>query len=176
MISAIENYVANQLHSIEDGKRYGIDIFLGAISAELSIKRNDIEKPFRGIRSEEIDPIDAVKSLLIEGSGLKNLHDTEHLSSAFQYQFLENMWTVFVTIDEKDILDKIPEFNELFLLCSRPEWAIDFSKTLTRNKDPMQHIKEVKAPTSRQKKAIAVVDEIKTSKIQLQKKIVSKSC
>ena len=170
IISAIENYVANQLHSIEYGKEYGLDVFLGAISAELSIKKNSLEQPFRGLRSEEIDPINAVKLALVSGSALKNSHDAEHLASAFQYQFLKNMWIVFVTTDQEDILDKTAEFNEMFLLCSRPEWAMDFSRTLTRNKEPLQHIEEIKNPTARQKKVIEVVGELEKLKIQVQTK------
>ena len=168
ILNAIENYVANQLHSIETGKSYSLDVFLGAISAELSIKRNSIEKPFRGLKSLEIEPIDDVKKTIVEGSGLKNTLDAEHLASAFQYQFSENMWIVFVTTDQKDVLDKTAEFNEMFLLCSRPEWAMDFSKTLTRNKAPIEHIKGIKNPTMRQKKVTKTVSKLENMKIQVQ--------
>ena len=157
MISTMEGYVASQIHSIDYGRKYSLDVFLGAISAELSIKKNSLEKPFRGLRLEEIEPIEAVKSALISGSALKNSHDAEHLASAFQYQFLKNKWIVFVTMDQKDIMDKTAELNEMFLLCSRPEWATDFLRVLTRNKEPLQHIKEIKQPTPRQKKVIDAV-------------------
>ncbi|MCW4030328.1 MAG: hypothetical protein NWE92_11865 [Candidatus Bathyarchaeota archaeon] len=160
ILGTIESYVANQVHSIEDGKEYTLDVFLGAISAELSIKRNALERPFRGMRCENIEPLEAIKTLLYACAGIKNTDDVEHLSSAFQFQFNKNKWVIFVTLDEEDILDNTGEFNEILLLCSRPDWASDFSRTLTKNKEPRQHLKELKNLTEKQKKANTVVADL----------------
>ncbi len=168
ILGAMESYVANQVHSIEDSKSFNLDIFLGAISAELSIKKNSLEMPFRGLRCEEIEPMETIKTVLHNGSGIKNPSDLEHLASAFQYQFLKNMWIIFVTMDQEDILDKTSEFNEMFLLCSRPEWALDFSRTMTKNKEPLQHIKEVNNPSANQKKVIGVIDDLMKLQVQVQ--------
>ncbi len=161
IIGAIESYVASQLHSLKDGEKMPISIFLPAISAELGIIRHDMEAPFKGgIRCEQIQPDASIVSAVVIGTIMSNDKDAVHLASALQYQFQCNKWTVFVTADQKDILSKETELEEMFLQCSRPEWALDYHRELTKQKAPIQHVQDIKTYTAKQNRLLNAVKKV----------------
>ena len=83
---------------------------------------------------------------------MMNAGDTAHLSSALQYQFKEYMWVIFVTTDEAHILSRQKEILQVFELhCSRPEWALDFHRDITRMKPPVDFYRETGSYTGQQK-------------------------
>jgi hypothetical protein len=157
LISTIETYVASQLHSLKNGEKMPIDVFLGAVTAELAIAKREMGAPFRGLRCEEIKPRDSVTSAIVIGAIMKNPDDAYHLASALEFQFSRNKWVIFVTTDQEDILSKAPELEEMFLRCSRPEWAMDYHSDLTKNKAPIEHAKEKHDCTLRQQRVIDAI-------------------
>jgi hypothetical protein len=165
ILSAIEGYVASQLHSIENGQKIPTEFFLAAISAELAIVKHDLEAPFRGLRCEDIQPNDSIYSAVVvssifHGSVLKNQNDILHLSSALEYQFQHNKWVIFVTTDEEEILCRASEFKEILLHCSRPEWAMDHYREMTKNIAPLDHLKNITNPTDRQRTLIEAIKNV----------------
>ncbi len=163
ILGAIENYVASQLHSLKDGEKMPISIFLPAISAELGIIRHDMEKPFKGgIKCEQIQADNSIMSAVVIGTIMTNDKDAIHLASVLQHQFQCNRWTIFVTTDQKDILSKEIELKEMFLQCSRPEWALDYQRELTKEKTPIQHVQEIKTYTKKQKSLLDAVKNVVT--------------
>lgn len=168
ILNSIEGYVATQLHSIEDGEKIPADYFLAAISMQLAIVKHELESPFRGTNVREIQPLDSFYSAVsvgslsegpVEGRLLKNQADITHLASALEYQFRNNKWVIFVTTDQDEILSRAVQFGEMFLRCSKPEWAVDYYQKMTREKAPLQHLKEIQNSTNRQK---AVIDAVKS--------------
>ncbi|WP_287585374.1 hypothetical protein [Candidatus Borrarchaeum sp.] len=143
ILGAMESYIASQVHSLKDGQKLPVDIFFAAIAAELAIKKHELEAPFKGLRCEEIKPSNSLLSAVILGSLLKNSGDAVHLASALEYQFRNNRWVIFVTTDQHDILDKASEFKEMFLQCSRPEWALDYYREMTKVESPLDYVKNV---------------------------------
>lgn len=158
ILGAIENYVASQLHSLKDGEKMPVSIFLPAISAELGIIRHDMEAPFKGgIKCEQIQPNDSLMSAVVIGAIIKNDKDALHLSSALQHQFRCNKWVIFVTTDQEDILNKEIELKEMFLQCSRPEWALDYQREITKEKAPHQYVQDIENYTTKQKQVLDAV-------------------
>jgi len=176
ILSAIESYVANQLHSIEDGQKIPADYFLAAISMQLAVVKHELELPFRGSNVKEIQPVDSFYSAIAVGSMsedhmhknvLRNEADITHLASALEYQFRSNKWVIFVTTDQDEILSRALQFKEMFLQCSKPEWALDYYVTMTRDKAPLAHLKDVEKPTSRQKLVVNALKNIAILNIQV---------
>jgi hypothetical protein len=160
ILGAIENYVATQLHSLKDGEKMPINIFLPAIASELGMIKHDMEAPFKGgIRCEEISANDSIVSAVVIGAILTNEKDALHLASALQYQFQSNKWALFVTADQQDILSKEAELKEMFLQCSRPEWALDYQRELSKQKAPIQYVQDIKVLTPKQKRLLDAVSE-----------------
>jgi hypothetical protein len=154
ILGAMESYIASQVHSLRDGQKLPVDIFFAAIAAELAIKKHELEAPFRGLRCEEIQPNNSLLSAVILGSLLKNSDDAVHLASALEYQFRNNRWVIFVTTDQHDILDKASELKEMFLQCSRPEWALDYYRGLTKIESPLDYVKNISTLTINQQRVL----------------------
>ena len=164
ILGAIENYVATQLHSLKDGQKISVSIFLPAISAELGIVRHNMEAPFKGgIRCVEIQPNDWIMSAVVVGAILANDKDALNLASALQHQFQCNKWVIFVTTDQGDILDKQTELKEIFLQCSRPEWALDYRRDITKNKAPLEYVQNIKNYTTRQNRVLDAMKRVTTA-------------
>jgi hypothetical protein len=164
ILGAVENYVASQLHSLKEGKKLPTSIFLPALAAELAIVKHKMEAPFKGgIRCEEIQPDDSVVSALVLCTIMRNYKDAHHLASALQYQFRRNKWVIFVTTDQNDILDKDTELKEIFLQCSRPEWALDFRREVTKNKAPLEHVQDIKSYTGKQSQILDAMKKAVTT-------------
>lgn len=164
ILGAVENYVASQLHSLKDGKKLPIGIFLPVLAAELAIVKHNMEAPFKGgIRCEEIEPNDSVVSAVVIGAIMGNEKDALHLASALQYQFRRNKWVIFVTTDQKDILNREIELREIFLQCSRPEWALDYQRETTKNKAPIEHVQDIKSYTAKQNRILDAMKKAVTT-------------
>lgn len=159
LINTIENYTALSLHSLGN-EQIPLDVFLGAITAELAIAKREMGASFRGLRCEDIKPRNSVISAVVLGTLMTNSDDAYHLASALEFQFSINKWVIFVTTDQKDILDKAPELEEMFLKCSQPEWAPDYHAGLTRRKAPVEHMKDCKPYTARQQRMVDALSNI----------------
>jgi hypothetical protein len=159
ILGAVENFVATSLHSLEDGEKLSITDFLAALTTELAIIKHSLEAPFKGIKLVDITPNDSIRSAIIISIILTNLKDADHLSSALEHQFRQNKWIIFVTTDDTHILSKEPSLREIFLQCSKPEWAFDYYRDITKRKSPMQHVREMKTYTNRQKQIINAMEK-----------------
>jgi len=144
LIGIIENYVANQVHSLKDGMSIPVDSLLASMLTELEQAKYSIEKPFKTIKTIDINPDDAITSMVLLKTLIINEKDIEHLASAIKYQFQQNKWVIFVTIDEKEILSKEKELWEIFALqCSKPSWALDNYQDMTKFKSPVEHFRDL---------------------------------
>lgn len=166
MLGAVENYVASQLHSLDDGEKMPINIFLPAIAAELAVQKHELEAPFKGMRPIEIQPSDSIYSAIAVGGvqnpdDVKHLNsnDIKHLASAQEYQFRQNKWVIFVTTDASEILNKEKDLEEMFLRCSRPEWAVDHQRDMTKRKPPLEYIYDIKNYTPKQKRVVDAIEK-----------------
>jgi len=152
IMGEIEDYVASRLHSMKDGFKTTIEDFIASLMVELAITEHDLKAPFTGLKTVDIKPDNSITSLIILRALIGNPKDVEHLSSALIFQFRENKWVIFVTIDETDILSKQKEMLDVFALqCSKPEWASDYYHKMTRLKSPVEHFREIKNHTEKQK-------------------------
>lgn len=159
IMGAVENYVATALHSLEKRQKISVVNFLAALATQLGIIKHDMEAPFKGIKLVDIVPNDSIYSVISVNTIIRNPKDIEHLASALEYQFQENKWVVFVTTDNDEILVKAPELQEIFLQCSKPEWAVDYYIDLTRKKAPFEHIREIQKYTEGQKRIIEALEK-----------------
>jgi len=164
ILGAVENYVADQLHSLVDGQKMLANIFLPAIAAELTVIKHKLERPFRGIRSIDIEPDVSLKSIIAAEATIRNPLDVMHLASALEHEILINKWVVFVTTDEEEILSRDKELEEMFVKCSKPEWALDFERDMTRKKAPLECARETKSPSQRQQRIIAEIGRLTSAK------------
>jgi len=152
IIGAIENYVASQLHSLKDGVKIATDDFIASMMTQLAIVEHDLKAPFMGLRLVEIKPNVQITSLIVLKALIANPRDVEHLGSALEFQYKENKWVIFVTTDDAEILSKERDMFEVFgLQCSKPEWALDYYRDMTRMKSPIEHFHETPNYTERQK-------------------------
>lgn len=94
---------------------------------------------------------------------MSSARDALHLASALQYQFRRNKWVIFVTTDQKDILNKETELKEIFLQCSRPEWALDYQRDTTKNKAPLEHVQDIKSYTTKQNRILDAMKKAVTT-------------
>jgi hypothetical protein len=157
-INAIESYLADEIHSLPNGKRIPVDMFLASAGTALSIAKHNLEAPFEGLRCEDIVPYEKLKEGVSSGASIKNQYDVAHLASALQYQFLHNKWVIFVTNDQNEILSRQKDLHELFLSCASPQWAPDYCDDLTRNKAPIAWVNGLTAFSFKQKQ---ILDAIK---------------
>ena len=156
-ISAIENYLADQIHSLPIGKKIPVDVFLASAATQLAIAKHALEAPFEGLRCEEISPNDELKAVVAVGAKIRNPDDVTHLCSALKYQFHKNKWIIFVTNDQNEILSREKELWEMFLRCTSPQWAPDYYSDLTRNKAPLGWAKELKNASPKQKDILEAI-------------------
>jgi hypothetical protein len=152
IIGTIENYVSAQIHSIKDGVSISLDDFLASILTELELAKHNLGKPFKAIKTIDLVPNDSITTIIVLKTRMINDKDVAHLASALQHQFEQNKWVIFVTNDEKDILSREKELREIFALqCSKPSWAFDHYRDMTRRKAPIEFLKEQKTYSQDQK-------------------------
>jgi hypothetical protein len=149
----MENYVAARLHSLNDGEKIPSDDFLASLIAELTTIKHNLEAPFKNMRPVNIVPHDSIYAEVVLVTKIINTNDVTHLASALQYQFKENKWVVFVTNDETHILSREKQIRDVFALqCSKPEWAVDYSRDITRLKSPVEYYREIQKYTVEQQR------------------------
>lgn len=166
IIGIIENFVASQLHSLKDGSAIKLDDFLAFLMLQLADVEHKLKAPFIGIRSEEIVPDDAITSLIVLKALIANPNDVKHLASALKYQYEKNKWMIFVTTDESEILSKEADLFEIFALqCSKPEWALDNYREMTKFKAPIEYFREKKEYSYKQKEFAEVLEKTMSVKI-----------
>lgn len=166
IIGTIESYVASKLHSLKDGHKIQIDDFLAFMIAELTTTKHKLKSPFLSTKCIDIVPNNSVISEIVLGTLLLNPNDLKHLASVLSYQFQRNRWMIFVTNDEKDILSKAKEMWEIFAVqCSKPDWAIDYYRDMTRMKSPVEYFREIHNYSERQKKFANIVEKVLSRKI-----------
>ena len=78
-INAIESYLSEEIHSLPDGQKIPIDVFLSSAATQLAIARHNLEAPFKGLKCIEIVPLDNLKKAVSEGTMIKNPDDITHL-------------------------------------------------------------------------------------------------
>jgi hypothetical protein len=101
LIGIVENFLANQIHSLKDGKSSSVDNFLAKALTEMEVTRYKIEKPFKTAELIAIQPNKDLINLKPLVELVHNVKDTPHLAAAIQQQFVFNKWVIFVTNDEK---------------------------------------------------------------------------
>lgn len=161
IIGTIENYVATKLHSLKDGSKIPVDNFLAGMITELVAIKHHLQAPFKSIKTVKIIPDDSIYSQIVRGVFILNPNDVEHLASVVEYQFQQNKWVIFVTNDEKDILSKENSIREIFALhCSKPEWALDHFRYITRLQSPVEHFRQLPNYSDKQKEFGKTIEKI----------------
>jgi len=160
ILGAIEHYVASSLHSLKDGFKIKSGDFLAAMITELTLIVHELKAPFSSLKQVDITPEDSTISFVAVSTLIANPSDIRHLSSALKYQFQRDEWIIFVTTDETDILSKEKEiFNIFALQCSKPEWAFDYHREITKQKSPIEYYREIDNYSSRQKEFGDVIEK-----------------
>ena len=166
MLGTIENYVASKIHSLKDGQEIPADDFLAAVTTELAADKHELEAPFKTIRTLEIEPNNKIVSCVIVAIVLDNPDDARHLASALEYQYAQNKWVVFVTYDEQHILGRGRDIHQIFALqCSKPEWALDHYRHMTRMKPPVECFCELSSYSNKQREFGETLEKTKGIKI-----------
>ncbi|MCK4434477.1 hypothetical protein KAU92_03215 [Candidatus Bathyarchaeota archaeon] len=172
VLGTIENYVASRLHSLKDGFKMPVDNFLAVMMTELASIKHNLQAPFKSMKTLEIAPDDSIVSLIIIGTLLTkptrvlNPNDAKHLASAVEHQFRENKWVIFVTNDEKDILCREARiFEACALRCSKPDWALDHYRSITRLKSPIEYFRDLPNFSSKHKKLAETIEKVMGTKI-----------
>jgi hypothetical protein len=158
-LGEVETYLADRLHDLKNEEKVPVDVFLAEAALQLGQTRHDMQAYYTGLRNEEINPNEKLHSAVLVGAIMTDVQTVAHLASAIKYQFTANKWVIFVTVNPY-VLEKKRELEELFLQCSKPDWAYDFFVERTKMKAPLEHIKEAKEFTNKQK---SVLDALKES-------------
>jgi len=161
LFGVIENYVADLIHGLDVNQSVLMDDLLANVLGVLNKARYDIEKPFKTIR---VIPVDVDEELLtfvpMRKLVNKNPKDVGHLMSAVMYQFQRNAWVIFVTNDDKDILINAEDiWRNYGLRCTKPVWALDYRREITRFKQPRQHFQELNIPSVELRQFIVTVEK-----------------
>lgn len=160
IIRRVELWAVTHIHSIELGKKISAEIFLTALLAELSKVYESLKAPLDTIKVKEITPKEEIKSH-VALQGVRNLEDIDHLASAIQFQFTNDIWVVFVTFDEKDILSHQRRLLEICALsCCKPHYAMDYSRDLSRQEPPIQYYASITSKSPQQKSFARTIETL----------------
>jgi hypothetical protein len=85
--------------------------------------------------------------------GLFQEEDRKHMASAIEYQYTHNIWVIFLTYDEKSILNYAQNLRDncLFFV-SKPLYAFDHRRELSKEKRPIGCFQQFLNPTFKQKR------------------------
>jgi hypothetical protein len=151
ILRMIERWVISYVKNIPFGKKIPLDLFLAYLSAELTREYERILARVEVIPVQNITPAPELRTFLLM-HGIRQIDDQDHLASAIQYQYKNDLWSVFVTNDERTILtyrNMLERCCSLF--CTKPEYAIDRSNSLNeRGILPMTHFREIKEHSDEQ--------------------------
>lgn len=165
IVGQIENWTALQVHEIPKGLSIKPDDFLAGITLELSKIYEGLKSPIDAIEEQQIIPSAELKSQAAS-QGITKMEDVIHLASAIQYQFTNNVWVVFVTFDEKDVLShKQGLLDVCALRCSKPAYAEDHLVKLSRMKKPIQYYLNITNCTPQQMSFAKAVEQTLQVKI-----------
>lgn len=165
IMGQVEHWSVSQMHSIELGRKIKTDVFLSAILTEISKVYESLKSPLDAIEIKNVSPKAEIKAQVALQRVLKT-EDIEHLASALQFQFENNIWVIFVTFDEKHILaHKDRLFEVCALHCCKPDYAKDYARDLTREKPPIQYYQDISPRTDNQEKFLQTI--VKTLGITL---------
>ena len=141
IIGQIENWTALQIRTIPKGSSVKPDNFLATITYELSNIYEKLKSPIDAFEVKKISPKVKIESqVTMQTRGRARIEDMAHLASAIEYQFVNNIWIVFVTFDEDHILSNKESLWEVCALrCSKPAYAHDHRIALSRMKKPIQY-------------------------------------
>lgn len=166
LLGTIENYVASRLHSLNDGQKINVDVFLGALLRELSGEKHRLKRPFLKLTCIVVTPDSALCCSVMSIGKVKNRNDADHLVSSIMHQFDKNEWMIFVTNDDDHILSNKPEMLDIFALqCSKPDWAIDYVHFISRRKAPIENYRELKNYSAQQKTFGSHIERLTSIKI-----------
>jgi len=161
ILAATERYVASRLHSLKTAQKITPDDFLASMITELTRIKHELKQPLLSLREVEIEPNDSIISLIAICTIITNSKDIAHLASVLEYQFRENQWIIFVTTDESEILNKQEELYTIFRLrCSKPDWAFDYYREITKNIPPVEHYRKLANYTRHQKDFGRIIEKV----------------
>lgn len=150
MVGRMEHWAVTQIHSIELGREIEAEMFLTALLSELSRVYESLKAPLDAIEVKNITPKEEIKSQVIL-QGVHKFEDIDHLASAIQFQFTNNVWVVFVTFDEKHILSHQRRLLDVCALhCCKPDYAMDYARDISREKTPIQYYLSISPKSSQQ--------------------------
>lgn len=150
MIGQIENWVVSQLREIALGMSIKSEEFLAGITVRFSEIYEMLKSSIDVVEGKQISPDPSIKSQVLIQK-VKKAEDIVNLASAIDYQFRENVWVIFVTFDEDDILlHKEALFNVCALCCSKPIYAPDHFVGFSRMSKPIQYYCSIKNYSSDQ--------------------------
>jgi len=157
----IEIWIASQIHSLKRGVKVSVEDFLSMIYRELSNKYEDLKSPVETLDVVTIEPKARLKAEALL-QGIRKEEDENHIASAIEYQYTENKWTIFLTHDEKHILHYAQNLRNNCALCvSKPIYAIDHGRDLSKEPAPIEYFRQIKNPTPPQKRfAEALLDAL----------------
>lgn len=169
ILGQIEHWLVLQLRTIPRGSSEKPDNFLAVITLRLSTILEKLRFLIDAFEEKEIIVKPRIRSH-VALLRIRKMEDMDHLSSAIDYQFSNNVWVVFVTFDEDDILcHKESLFEICALRCSKPMYASDHLRKFSRMDDPVKYYRSIKNHTQPQ---LAFAKTIKES---LSKDITSSS-
>lgn len=154
LIGVIENYIAKEIHNLKDENSLPIDALLASTLTELEKAKYEIEKPFKKVEEIPVYPHDKLLNLPSLKSVVSNhnMKDVTNLASAITYQFQTNEWVIFVTNDEKEIINNEKDIWEIFALqCTKPSWALDYYREITKLGSPIEYYRGLLIPNQKQK-------------------------
>lgn len=166
MIGQIENWLVSQLRNIALGMSIKSEDFLAGITVRFSEIYEILKSSIDVVEGKQISPDPLIKSQVLIQK-VKKAEDIVNLASAIDYQFRENVWVIFVTFDEDDILShKVALFNVCALCCSKPIYAPDHFVNFSRMSKPVQHYCNIKNYSSDQLSFADAIEKSLTRKIK----------
>lgn len=144
MIGQIESWIVSQLRLITLGRSISCEDFLAGITLRFSEIYEMLKSSIDIVESKEISPHPLIQSEVTLRK-VKKIEDIVNLACAIDYEFRNNVWVVFVTFDEDDILsNKEALFDVCALCCSKPMYAQDHFAKFSRMGRPISYYSSIK--------------------------------
>lgn len=160
ILRRIEFWTVTRVHSIKLGTKIKAEVFLAALLSELSEVYDSLKAPLDAIEVKDITPKEEIESYVVS-QGIHKFEDINHLASATQFQFKNNVWVIFVTFDEKHILSHQRRLLEVCALhCCKPHYAMDYARDLSRESPPIQYYASITPKSSKQKSFAETIETV----------------
>jgi hypothetical protein len=101
---------------------------------------------------EDIEPKPELKSQAL-CRGVNKFEDQDHIASVIEYQYTQNIWAIFLTFDEKDLLNNAERLRECCALyVTKPIYANDYKREMSKMTRPVDFYQQQKtlAPCQKQ--------------------------